>query len=201
MAAFGRALLDAWIADGMPPAESWVVPAQAHVGDDTTMDRLAPLVRSWPAKGRYARAADGFAVLATSGGDVALRHLLSIEEGMSGGPTNERAADYLRQAAARRGLSVAQLADRLASTHGLDAGLTLDYGSRVFRVGTDEHLTPYVVGAGGRRLARPPKPGVKDTRPEAYQWFLRFNGAAGGRGGADRAPGTRHAHPSGTARA
>ncbi|GAA2559408.1 hypothetical protein GCM10010435_33250 [Winogradskya consettensis] len=174
LAEFGRALLDDWVTDDMPPAEAWVVLAQAHVGDDDTMDRLAPLVKSWPARSRWARAIDGLAVLATVGSDVALRHLLAIEEGMSGGPTNERAVVHLTQAAARRGLSVTQLADRLAITHGLDSGVTLDYGPRKFTVITDDHLTPYAVGADGRRLARPPKPGVKDTNPEAYQWFLRF---------------------------
>lgn len=174
LAAFGRALLDEWLTDEMPASEAWVVPAQAHVGDDSTMDRLAPLVRSWPARSRYARAIDGLAVLATVATDGALRHLLAIEEGMSGGPTNERAVVYLTQAAARRGLSVTQLADRLAITHGLDTGVTLDYGPRKFMVVTDEHLTAYAADADGRLLARPPKPGVKDTHPEAYQQFLRL---------------------------
>ncbi|MEV6924962.1 DUF4132 domain-containing protein [Dactylosporangium sp. NPDC051485] len=174
LAEFGRALLDEWLADDMPASEAWVVLAQAHIGDDATMDKLAPLARSWPPKSRYARAIDGFAVLATVGTDLSLRHLLAIEEGMSGGPTNERVTVYLTQAAARRGLSVPQLADRLAITHGLDTGVTVDYGPRAFTVVTDEHLTAYAVGADGRRLARPPKPGVKDTNPEAYQEFQRF---------------------------
>ncbi|MFI5938515.1 DUF4132 domain-containing protein [Actinoplanes sp. NPDC051494] len=158
----------------MPASQAWVVLAQAHIGDDTTMDQLAPHVRSWPARSRWARAIDGLAVLATVGTDVALRHLLAIEENMVGGPTNERAVVYLTQAAALRGLSVTQLADRLVRTHGLDEGITLDYGPRTFTVVTDDHLTAYAVGANGRRLARPPKPGVKDTRPEAYQRFLQL---------------------------
>ncbi|GIM88638.1 DUF4132 domain-containing protein [Paractinoplanes toevensis] len=174
LAEFGRALFDEWLTDEMPASEAWVVPAQAHVGDDATMDRLAPQVRSWPARSRWARAIDGYAVLATGGTDVALRHLLAIEEGMSGGPNNERAIVYLTQAAATRGLTVTQLADRLTVTHGLDAGITLDYGPRTFTVVTDDQLTPYAIDAGGRRLARPPKPGVKDTDPEAYQRFLRL---------------------------
>lgn len=174
LAAFGRALLDAWLADGMQAADAWVVLAQAHVGDDTTMDVLAPLVRSWPPRSRYARAIDGLAVLATVGTDVSLRHLLAIEENMSGGPTNDRATAYLTQAAARRGLSVTQLADRLAVTHGLDSGVTFDYGPRAFTVVADEHLTAFAVDESGKRLARPPKPGTKDTNPEAYQQFLQY---------------------------
>jgi len=171
-AEFGRTLLDAWLAAGMPASEAWVLLAQAHLGDDATMDRLAPLIKSWPAKSRWTRAIDGFAVLATAGTDVSLRHLLAIEAGMVGGATNERALVYLAQAAARRGLSVIQLADRLAITHGLENEITLDYGPRKFTVATDEHLHAYVVDADGRRLARPPKPGVRDTNPEAYASFL-----------------------------
>ncbi|WP_344507600.1 DUF4132 domain-containing protein [Dactylosporangium maewongense] len=174
LAAFGRALLDAWLADGMQAADAWVVLAQAHVGDDTTMDVLAPLVRSWPPRSRYARAIDGLAVLATVGTDVALRHLLAIEENMSGGPTNDRATAYLTQAAARRGLSVTQVADRLAITHGLDTGVTFDYGPRTFTVVADEHLTAFALDESGTRLARPPKPGAGDTNPEAYEQFLQY---------------------------
>jgi hypothetical protein len=171
LAEFGRSLLDEWLTDGLPAAEGWVVLAQAHLGDDATMDRLAPQVRSWPAKSRWARAIDGLAVLATSGTDVALRHLLAIDEGMSGGPTNERATVYLTQAAAARGLSVTQLADRLALTHG---PVTLDYGPRSFTVVMDDHLNAYVTDRDGRRLARPPKPGVRDTNPAAYQDFVQL---------------------------
>ncbi|MEV4515762.1 DUF4132 domain-containing protein [Dactylosporangium sp. NPDC049525] len=174
LAEFGRGLLSEWLADGMPPSEAWAVLAQAHVGDDSTMDILAPLVRSWPGSGRWARSLDGLAVLVTVGTDVALRHVLAMEQRISGGPTKDRAVDYLTQAAARRGLSVPQLADRLAVTHGLDTGITLDYGARTFTVATDEHLTAFAVGADGRLLARPPKPGVKDTNPAAYQQFLRL---------------------------
>ncbi|MBB2946699.1 hypothetical protein FB565_006467 [Actinoplanes lutulentus] len=173
-AEFGRALLDEWVADGMPAARAWVVLAQAHVGDDATMDQLAPLVRSWPARSRWARAIDGLAVLASAGTDVALRHLLAIESGMSGGPTNDRASAYLGQAAAKRGLSVTQLADRLAVTHGLENGVTLDYGSRVFSVVVAESFGVSVRGADGRVLARPPKPGARDINPTAYPDFLRF---------------------------
>ncbi|MEU7876237.1 DUF4132 domain-containing protein [Dactylosporangium sp. NPDC049140] len=174
VAEFGRALLRAWLEAGLPASDAWALLAQAHLGDDATMDELAPLVRSWPRQSRYVRAIDGHAVLATVGTDVALRHLLAIESGMSGGSMNERAGVYLDQAAARRGLNRTQLADRLAVTHGLDTGITLDYGRRTFTVVADDHLALFAVGADGRRLARPPKPGVKDADPAAYQRFLQL---------------------------
>lgn len=170
----GQTLLDGWLNDGMPAAKAWILLAQAHVGDDATMDRLAPLIRSWPGKNRWARAVDGLAVLATAGTDVALRHLLAIAEGMSGGPTNDRADTYLAQAAAARGLSVTQLADRLAVDLGLDTGVVLDYGPRSFTIVLDDHLKPHVVDGAGKLLARPPRPGVRDSRPEAYQGFRQF---------------------------
>ncbi|WP_433604070.1 DUF4132 domain-containing protein [Dactylosporangium sp. CA-139114] len=174
LAAFGRALLQAWLAAGMPASHAWAILAQAHVGDAATWAELAPLVRSWPAKSRYLRAIDGHAVLATVGTDESLRHALAIEHVMSGGPMNERAVAYLTQAAARRGLSRTQLADRLTVTHGLETAMTLDYGRRAFTVVADEHLTLLAVDTDGRRLAKPPKPGVKDTNPEAYERFQRL---------------------------
>ncbi len=125
LAAFGRALLDGWVAANMPPAQAWVVVAQAHIGDDDTVEALAPLVQSWPAKSRHARAAEGYAVLAHLGTDTALRHFLAIEANMAGGPTNDRASTYLAQAATARGLTVTQLTDRLAVTHELPGELVL----------------------------------------------------------------------------
>ncbi|MEV0898936.1 hypothetical protein [Actinoplanes sp. NPDC049802] len=55
LAEFGRALMEAWIAGGLPPSEAWVVVAQAHLGDDATMDHLAPKVRAWPQDSRHQR--------------------------------------------------------------------------------------------------------------------------------------------------
>ncbi|AGL17785.1 DUF4132 domain-containing protein [Actinoplanes sp. N902-109] len=158
LAAWGRALVEAWLTDGMPAAHAWVVLAQAHLGDDATADLLAPHVRSWPARSRWARAIDGLAVLATLGTDTALRHLLAIEENMAGGPTNERALVHLTQAAALRGLSVTQLADRLALTHRLDTGSTLDHGTRSLRVTVDDSLAVHLRDEDGRIVRTPPKP-------------------------------------------
>lgn len=174
LAVFGRALLDAWVADGLPPADAWVVLAQAHLGDDDTMDVVAALRRTWAGGSRWARALDGLAVLATADTEVALRHVLALEQRLTAGSTKDRALAYLTQAAARRGLSVTQLADRLTPTHGLGTGVTLDYGPRAFTAVADERLTVCVVDADGRRLTRPPKPGVKDTNPAAYQQFTRL---------------------------
>ncbi|GAA3288920.1 DUF4132 domain-containing protein [Dactylosporangium vinaceum] len=174
LAAFGRAVLRAWIDDGMPPQSAWALLAQAHLGDDATIDELAPLVRSWPGQSRYARAIDGHAVLATVGTDTALRHLLAIEERMSGGATNDRVADYLGQAAAARGLTPTRLADRLAPTHGLDAGVTVDYGPRRFTVVLDDLAAVHPADADGRRLAKLPRPGAKDTNPAAYKAFQQL---------------------------
>lgn len=174
LAEFGRALMEAWISGGLPPSEAWVVVAQAHLGDDATVDYLAPKVRAWPQDSRHQRAIEGYAVLCAIGSDAAMRHLLAIEQRMSRGSRNDRLRVYLAQVAAGRGMTVAQVADRLAPTLGLDAGITLDYGPRSFPVVTDEHLTAFVQGPTGKLLARPPKPGVRDTKPEAYPWFLQF---------------------------
>ncbi|WP_033337696.1 DUF4132 domain-containing protein [Catenuloplanes japonicus] len=173
VAAFGRALLEAWLDDEMPAGHAWALLAQACLGDDATADRLAPLIRSWPSRSRYARAVEGFAVLATIGSDAALRRLHEIELGMSGGPTNDRATTYFTQAAAVRGLTAPELEDRLGPTFGLDAGVTLDYGPRTFTAWADGTLTLYVTDPTGRRLRRPPKPGVRDA-PDGLQRFTQL---------------------------
>jgi hypothetical protein len=180
LAEFGWALFEGWVAADLPSRHAWALLAQAWLADDETLGRLAPMIRSWPSRSRFARAIDGFAVLATVGSDTSLRLLHEIETGMSGGPTNDRATTYLRQAAAVRGLTPPELADRLAPTLGLDRGVVLDYGTRRFTVHLDETLTPYVADEAGRRLAKPPKPNARDTAggPLRFTAFTRESRAA-----------------------
>ncbi|MFI5845970.1 DUF4132 domain-containing protein [Catenuloplanes sp. NPDC051500] len=180
LAEFGWALFEGWVEAGLESRHAWALLGQAWLADDETLGRLAPLIRSWPARSRFARAIDGFAVLATVGSDASLRLLHEIEAGMSGGPTNDRATTYLRQAAAARGLTPPELADRLAPTLGLDDGVVLDYGTRRLTAHLDATLTPYVADETGRRLTKPPRPGARDlaSGPARFSAFRRESRAA-----------------------
>jgi hypothetical protein len=88
----------------------------------------------------------------------------------------EKAKQKIEQIAAERGLTRAELSDRLVPDLDLDedGSKLLDFGTRQFRVGFDEHLAPYVTDAEGNRQKDLPKPGKSDDAEkakEAADWW------------------------------
>ncbi|HWO59136.1 MAG TPA: hypothetical protein VNO31_03720, partial [Umezawaea sp.] len=164
LARFGWAAFEAWRANGTPPKDGWVLPAQGLLGDDETVRALAPVIRVWPGEGGHSKAVAGLDVLAAIGSDVALLHLNGIAQKAQFGGLKARARQKIDEVAAELGLTGEQLADRLVPDFGLDdsATLVVDYGPRKFVVGFDEQLKPYVVDGDGKRRAALPKPGAKD---------------------------------------
>ncbi|MEV6984166.1 DUF4132 domain-containing protein [Sphaerisporangium sp. NPDC051017] len=176
LADFNWALFQRWQAAGYPSKESWVMNALGLLGDDETVRRLTPLIRTWPGEGGHARAVAGLDLLATIGSEVALMHLHGIAEKVKFSGLKNRARQKMDEVAAELGLTPQELADRLVPDFGLsaDGSLTLDYGRRQFVVGFDEQLKPYVADAAGKRLKNLPKPGANDDpelAPSAYQRF------------------------------
>lgn len=176
LAEFGWALFEQWRSVGMPSKERWAFTCLAWVGDDQTVQRLAPLIRAWPGKGGNSRAVTGLDVLATIGTEDALRQLLDISRRVKFKALRRRATEKVAEVAAGLGLSIAQLEDRLVPDLGLDerGSLTLDYGKRQFTVGFDEQLKPYVLDDTGARRRTLPRPGSGDDTqlaPAAYQRF------------------------------
>ncbi|MEU0567192.1 DUF4132 domain-containing protein [Nonomuraea sp. NPDC005983] len=176
LADFSWALFQRWQAAGYPSKESWVMDALGLLGDDETVRRLTPLIRTWPGEGGHARAVAGLDLLAGIGSEVALMHLHGIAEKVKFSGLKNRARQKMDEVAAELGLTPHELADRLVPDFGLsaDGSLTLDYGRRQFVVGFDEQLKPYVADAAGKRLKNLPKPGANDDpelAPAAYQRF------------------------------
>ncbi|MEU6415333.1 DUF4132 domain-containing protein [Microbispora sp. NPDC046933] len=176
LADFGWALFQSWKAAGYPSKESWVMDALGLLGDDETVRRLTPLIRTWPGEGGHARAVAGLDLLAGIGSEVALMHLHGIAEKVKFSGLKNRARQKMDEVAAELGLTPQELADRLVPDFGLsaDGSLTLDYGRRQFVVGFDEQLKPYVADSAGKRLKNLPKPGANDDpelAPAAYQRF------------------------------
>lgn len=176
LAEFGWGLFQRWQAAGYPSKESWVMDALGLLGDDETVRRLTPLIRTWPGEGGHARAVAGLDLLATIGSEVALMNLHGIAEKAKFGGLKKRARQKMDEVAAELGLTAQELADRLVPDFGLsaDGSLTLDYGRRQFVVGFDEQLKPYVADAAGKRLKNLPKPGANDDpelAPSAHQRF------------------------------
>ncbi|HEX6347555.1 DUF4132 domain-containing protein [Umezawaea sp.] len=176
LARFAWAAFEAWRANGTPPKDGWVLPAQGLVGDDETVRALAPVIRAWPGEGGHSKAVAGLGVLAAIGSDVALLHLNGIAQKAQFGGLKTRAREKIEEVAAALGLTGDQLADRLVPDFGLDdaATLVVDYGPRRFVVGFDEQLKPYMVDGDGKRRKDLPKPGAKDDPELAPAEHKRF---------------------------
>jgi predicted DNA-binding WGR domain protein len=162
-------LFQAWLVAGAPSKEQWAFLALAHFGNDECARKLTPLVRAWPGEAAHARAVIGLDVLAGIGTDVALMHLHGIAQKVKFKGLQERAREKIDQIAEARGLTAAELADRLVPDLGLedDGSLELDFGPRKFRVTFDETLKPAVLDDSGKRLPDLPKAKQSDDAEKA----------------------------------
>ncbi|MFI6025408.1 DUF4132 domain-containing protein [Amycolatopsis magusensis] len=178
LAEFGWAVFEAWRKAGLPPKDGWALTALAAIGDDETVRRLSPVIRTWPGEGGHTRAVTGLDVLAEIGTDVALMHLNGIAQKVKFAGLKQRAREKIELVAAKLGLTAEQLADRLVPDLGLadDGTLVLDYGPRKFVVGFDEALRPTVSDEDGTRRKSLPKPGAKDDQDLATAAYQRFSG-------------------------
>lgn len=183
LAAFAWDLFRGWELAGAPSKERWAYEGLAVFGDDDTVRRLVPLIRSWPKENYIKRAIDGLDILAVMASNAALSALNELA--LKGRPPRLRkyAESRIAVAAESLGLSAEQLADRIVPDLGLasDGSLGLDYGPRQFVVGFDEQLKPFVTDQAGKRLKTLPKPGVKDDpipAQAAYQQFSALKKAA-----------------------
>jgi hypothetical protein len=167
--AWSWALFESWLTLGGPAKEYWAFHQLGWFGDDETVRRLVPLIRAWPGQQAPARAVEGLKVLGTLGGELALMMLNTIADKAKFASIKETATEMMNQIAEQRGLSRADLADRLVPDLGLDARgtLTLDFGPRQFMVGFDEALTPTIRDASGKTLRDLPKPGKTDDAAAA----------------------------------
>ncbi|MBN3820098.1 DUF4132 domain-containing protein, partial [Paraburkholderia sp. Se-20369] len=171
----------AWLDSGAPSKEGWALTALGLLGNDDTARRLTPFIRAWPGEAAHARAVTGLDVLAGIGTDVALMLLNGIAQKVKFKGLQDKAREKIDAIADARGLTPEELEDRLAPDLGLDeqGTLLLDFGPRVFRVGFDETLKPYVRevgadGAPGARLADLPKPKKTDDAAKGKEAVERF---------------------------
>ncbi|MEU9116381.1 DUF4132 domain-containing protein [Streptomyces sp. NPDC048483] len=157
-------------------ADDWTLTALGRLGDNETVRRLTPLIRSWPGDGGHAASVAGLQVLATIGTDVALTHLHGIAQKAKYQGIKKKAQEKMAEVAGELGLTPDELADRVVPDLDLDASgaMTLDYGRRRFTIGFDEQLRPYVADEDGKRLKTLPKPGVRDDQELAPAAHKRF---------------------------
>ncbi|EJR8105535.1 WGR and DUF4132 domain-containing protein [Escherichia coli] len=166
LADFGWDLYTAWTEAGAPAKENWAFTALGILGNDDTARKLTPLIRAWPGESQHKRAVSGLDVLADIGSDVALMLLNGIARKIKFKALQEHAREKINIVAENRGLTMAELEDRLAPDLGLDSSgsLTLDFGPRQFTVGFDETLKPVVRDANGKVLKDLPKPNQSDDK-------------------------------------
>lgn len=142
LAEFGWDLYTAWTEAGAPAKENWAFTSLGILGNDDTARKLTPLIRAWPGESQHKRAVSGLDVLADIGSDVALMLLNGIARKIKFKALQEHAREKINIVAENRGLTMAELEDRLAPDLGLDSSgsLILDFGPRKFTVGFDETL-------------------------------------------------------------
>ncbi|XVQ11412.1 DUF4132 domain-containing protein [Spirillospora sp. CA-255316] len=179
LAEFAWEVFRRWDTHGAQSSDAWALAQLGWLGDDGTVRRLSPLLRSWSAERRTPRVVAGLDVLAAIGTDVALMHLNGIAQSARSTSLKKRARERLDEVAAELELTPERLADRLAPDFGLDAdgGMALDYGPRRFRVGFDEQLRPYVIDGDGKVRKSLPRPGASDDpelAPAAYKRFAEL---------------------------
>jgi len=172
---FAWALVTAWMAAGGPPDALWTLDAVGAFGDDEAATQLDGLIREW-GKRSHARASRGLAALARIGSDASLSRLADLAARLRFPALKRDAVAQMDAVAVARGLTPAQLADRVVPTVGLDehGTQTLDFGPRSFVVGFDEHLVPFVCDEAGKRRKTLPKAGSKDDSERASAARARF---------------------------
>ncbi|WP_176611656.1 DUF4132 domain-containing protein [Actinomadura sp. WMMB 499] len=173
---FGWTLLGTWRTSGDTDRAGWALAQLGWTGGDEAARRLGAMARSWTGQDGIRLPLDALDVLAGANTDIALIQLHLVASKAKPKRLKNRAGTLLRKAAAARGLTGEQLADRLVPDFGLDAAgsMTLDYGRRRFVVGFDERLVPHVSDEAGKPRKTLPKPGVKDDpelAPAAYAAF------------------------------
>ncbi|MDP9793151.1 hypothetical protein J2S43_001663 [Catenuloplanes nepalensis] len=175
LARFAWALFTQWQAAQYPAKTRLAMIALAHLGDDHVVPQLTALFGDWAAGGTM-RVRTGLEVLATIGSDVALTALQRYARRVRTAGLRRFAEEALAAAAEARGVTLAQLSDRIVPDLGLDADghVTLDYGPRRFTAGLDAQLQPWLADQRGARLTRLPRPAATDdatlAADAAHRW-------------------------------
>ena len=149
----------------------WVYHCLGYMGSDQTVKKLIPLINSWPKDGGMNKAVAGLDILANIGSDFAIRSINKILLKTKYKPLLERAGDIMGKVADVRGLTKAELDDRLVPTFGLGASdsFVLDFGSRSFTIKINEKLVPAVFDQDNKKIKDLPKPVKADEKSKAKE--------------------------------
>ncbi len=166
---FAWALFERWLAEAAPSKEKWAMGALGLLGSDSAALKLTPMVRVWPGESQHQRAVFGLECLRAIGSDVALMQLSGVAQKLSFKGLKAKAAEMMEAIAQDRGLSRAELEDRIVPDCDLDerGGRLFDFGPRQFRFVLGNEMKPMVRDEAGKLKDDLPKPGAKDDAAKA----------------------------------
>jgi predicted DNA-binding WGR domain protein len=169
--AFSWKLFSNWLSDAAPPKEKWAMLSLGYLGGDAIALKLAPMVRKWPGESQHQRAVLGLQVLRLIGTDTALMQLNGIAQKVPFKGLKERARELMDEIAKARGLTKAQLEDRIVPDCGLDAQgkLSFDFGSRQFELLLSSDLKPMIRDSTGKKRPDLPAPNSSDDATKAEE--------------------------------
>lgn len=164
-------LFQSWLADGAPAKEKWAMGAIGHLGGDDCALRLTPLVRAWPGESQHQRAVFGLECLRAIGSDAALMQLAGVAQKLKFKGLKAKAEQFVNEIAAQRGMTRAELEDRVVPDCGLDENgrREFSFGPRSFSFALGGDLKPMIRDADGKLRGDLPKPGAKDDAAIAGQ--------------------------------
>jgi hypothetical protein len=157
-------LFERWLAEGGPSKDKWGMFALGLLGSDVSALKLTPMIRQWPGESQHQRAVLGLECLRAIGTDTALMQINGIAQKVPFKGIKTKAGECMEAVAADRGLSRAQLEDRIVPDCDLDerGSRTFDFGPRQFRFVLGEGMKPMVKEADGKLRTDLPKPNAKD---------------------------------------
>ncbi|MEO1616691.1 MAG: WGR and DUF4132 domain-containing protein [Planctomycetota bacterium] len=162
--AFAWRMFELWQEDGSNSKNKWAMGAIGHLGDDECVMKLTPMVRVWPGESQHARAVFGLECLRGVGTNTALMQLSGIAQKLKFKGLKTKAAAFVEDIAKERGMTRAELEDRVIPDCGLDeqGRREFSFGPRSFSFVLSGDLKPMVRDEAGKVRPNPPKPGVKD---------------------------------------
>jgi predicted DNA-binding WGR domain protein len=151
--------------------QKWAMTAMGLLGGDQVALKLTPLLRKWPGESQHQRAVTGLECLRAIGSDTALMQLNGIAQKVPFKGIKQKAQEFMEEIAKQKGLTRAQLEDRIVPDCDLDGrgSRTFDFGPRRFMFTLSSDMKPIVRDEEKKLLKDLPKPNSKDDSVKAEQ--------------------------------
>ena len=168
---FSWGICSQWLNAGANSTNKWCMQCLGLLGGDACALKLTPLIRKWPGESQHARAVLGLEVLANIGSDTALMQLNGIAQKLKFQGLKKKAREKMQELAKARGMTQAELEDRIIPDCGLDSSgrKMLDFGPRQFEFVLTPELKAAVKDEKGKVRTNLPKPNQKDNQAIAEQ--------------------------------